>query len=107
MDFNQLQFNKMTLQLQLIEVVGFTREIVSYFDEEALSRGIQLEFESNKSSLKDWIDPKMFEKIIFNVISNAFKVTPDNGKIKVKIIINNELIHFPLIGSSDGVLILQ
>jgi signal transduction histidine kinase/DNA-binding response OmpR family regulator/streptogramin lyase len=102
MDFNQLQFNKMTLQLQLIEVVSFTKEIVSYFDEEALSRGIQLEFESNKTVLKDWIDPKMFEKIIFNVISNAFKVTPDNGRIAVKIVVNNELIPFPLIDSDTS-----
>jgi len=102
MDFNQLQFNKMTLQLQQIDVVSFTREIVSYFNEEALSRGIQLEFESNKTSLKDWIDPKMFEKIIFNVISNAFKVTPDNGRIAVKIKVNNELIHFPLIDSDSS-----
>ncbi|MEO7976470.1 two-component regulator propeller domain-containing protein [Flavobacterium sp.] len=100
MDFNQLQFNKMTLQLQLIEIVNFTREIVSYFDEEAFSRRIQLQFESNKPSLKDWIDPKMFEKIIFNVISNAFKVTPDNGKIMIKIAVNEELKHFPLINSS-------
>ena len=102
MDFNQLQFNKMTLQLQLIEVVNFTKEIVSYFDEEALSRGIQLQFESNKASLKDWIDPKMFEKIIFNVISNAFKVTPDNGKIMVKIVVNEALIHFPLISTATA-----
>ncbi|CAD0001014.1 hybrid sensor histidine kinase/response regulator transcription factor [Flavobacterium salmonis] len=101
MDFNQLQFNKMTLQLQLIEVVSFTREIVSYFEQEASSRGIQLEFQSNKTALKDWIDPKMFEKIIFNVISNAFKVTPDNGKIMVKIVVNQELFHFPLIGQTN------
>jgi ligand-binding sensor domain-containing protein/signal transduction histidine kinase/DNA-binding response OmpR family regulator len=101
MDFNQLQFNKMTLKLQLIEVVGFTKEIVSYFEEEAYSRGIQLEFESNKTALKDWIDPKMFEKIIFNVISNAFKVTPDNGKIMVKIAVNQELFHFPLISQAN------
>ena len=97
MDFNQLQFNKMTLQLQQIEVVSFTRDIVSYFDEEAFSRGIHLEFESNKTTLKDWIDPKMFEKIIFNVVSNAFKVTPDNGRITVKIVVNSELMTFPLI----------
>ncbi|GGF02185.1 hybrid sensor histidine kinase/response regulator [Flavobacterium limi] len=99
MDFNQLQFNKMTIKLQLLEVINFTKEIVSYFDEEAFSRGIDLRFESNKTSLKDWIDPKMFEKIIFNVISNAFKVTPDNGIIKVKIVVNEEDTNFPLISA--------
>ena len=102
MDFNQLQFNKMTLQLQLIEVVSFTREIVSYFEQEASSRGIQLEFQSNKTALKDWIDPKMFEKIIFNVISNAFKVTADNGRIMVKIAVNQELVSFPLIDPANS-----
>ncbi|PXY39737.1 hybrid sensor histidine kinase/response regulator [Flavobacterium cheongpyeongense] len=102
MDFNQLQFNKMTIKLQLIEVISFTKEIVSYFYEEAISRGIDLQFESDKTSLKDWIDPKMFEKIIFNVISNAFKVTPDNGQIKVKIVVNEEFLNFPLINSTDN-----
>lgn len=99
MDFNQLQFNEMPLKAQLVDIVSFTKEIVSYFNEEAFSRGIQLEFESNKTALKDWVDPKMFEKIIFNVISNAFKVTPDKGKIRVKIVVNEQLIHFPLISS--------
>ena len=99
MDFNQLQFNKMTLRVQQIEVVNFTEEIVSCFEEEASSRGINLLFDSNKEVLKDWIDPKMFEKIIFNVISNAFKVTPDNGDIKVKLEVSNVLANFPLISS--------
>ena len=97
MDFNQLQFNKMPLKVQQLEVVAFTKEIVSYFEEEALSRGIELQFESDKKTLRDWVDPKMFEKIIFNVISNAFKVTPDNGKIKVKLVYNEEFMNFPLI----------
>ncbi|CAC9975467.1 hybrid sensor histidine kinase/response regulator transcription factor [Flavobacterium panici] len=97
MDFNQLQFNKMPLKVQQLEVVGFTKEIVSYFDEEAQSRGIELQFQSDKKALNDWVDPKMFEKIIFNVISNAFKVTPDNGKIAVKVVIDEELIYFPLL----------
>ncbi|SEP04519.1 Signal transduction histidine kinase [Flavobacterium sp. CF108] len=97
MDFNQLQFNKIPLKVQQLEIVGFTKEIVSYFDEEAQSRGIELQFESDKKTLNDWADPKMFEKIIFNVISNAFKVTPDNGKITVKVIIDEELIYFPLL----------
>jgi signal transduction histidine kinase/DNA-binding response OmpR family regulator/streptogramin lyase len=101
MDFNQLQFNKMTLKVQLVEVVSFTKDIVSYFEEEAFSRGIKLEFESDKAKLKDWIDPKMFEKIIFNVISNAFKVTPDNGSIQIKIAVEDELVHFPLISASS------
>lgn len=96
MDFNKLQFNKMTLRVQQVEVVSFTRNIVGYFEEEAASRSIDLQFETTVESLQDWLDPKMFEKIIFNIISNAFKVTADNGKIKVRINASQKMIFLPL-----------
>ena len=96
MDFNKLQFNKMALHVQQLEVVSFTKNIVSYFEEEAASRSIDLQFESTVDSLQDWLDPKMFEKIIFNIISNAFKVTADNGKIKVSINASQKKVFLPL-----------
>ncbi|MBE0393045.1 hybrid sensor histidine kinase/response regulator transcription factor [Flavobacterium sp. PL002] len=103
MDFNKLQFNKMALHVQLIEVVSFTQNIVSYFEEEAASRSINLQFESTVDSLQDWLDPKMFEKIIFNIISNAFKVTADNGKIKVSINASQKMIFLPLANTQNKV----
>ncbi|OOG72281.1 hybrid sensor histidine kinase/response regulator [Flavobacterium sp. A45] len=103
MDFNKLQFNKMTLHVQQIEVVNFTKNIVSYFEEEASSRHIDLKFESNVETLYDWLDPKMFEKIIFNIISNAFKVTADNGTISVRINASQKLSYLPLADSQDDV----
>ena len=86
MDFNKLQFNKISLQVKKIEVIGFVKEIISYFDEEALNRSITINFESSFDKLTDWLDPKMLEKIIFNIISNAFKFTSDNGSINISII---------------------
>jgi signal transduction histidine kinase/DNA-binding response OmpR family regulator len=85
MDFNKLQFNKIQLQVKKIEVIGFTKEIIGYFNEEAASRNITINFEFTFDELDDWLDPKMFEKIIFNIISNAFKFTPDNGSITISI----------------------
>jgi DNA-binding response OmpR family regulator/nitrogen-specific signal transduction histidine kinase len=102
MDFNKLQFNKVSLQAQNIEVVSFTKEIVSFFEEEATSRGIKLAFESDCFELKDWLDPKMFEKIIFNVVSNAFKVTPDSGAINVALYLNKEVVFLPLLGNENN-----
>lgn len=85
MDFNKLEFNKIFLQVKKIEVVAFTEEIISYFDEEAAARNITINFEPSVDELEDWLDPKMLEKIIFNIISNAFKFTPDNGFITIAI----------------------
>ena len=86
MDFNKLQFNKISLQVKKIEVISFTKEVISYFDEEAKSRSITINFESSFQKITDWLDPKMLEKIIFNIISNAFKFTPDNGSINITIV---------------------
>ncbi|MWB93145.1 response regulator [Flavobacterium sp. GA093] len=85
MDFNKLEFNKIFLQAKKIEVIAFTEEIISYFNEEAATRNITIHFESTLEELEDWLDPKMLEKIIFNIISNAFKFTPDNGSITIAI----------------------
>ena len=85
MDFNKLEFNKIFLQAKKIEVVAFTQGIIGYFDEEAAARNITIHFESAFDELEDWLDPKMLEKILFNIISNAFKFTPDNGSITVSV----------------------
>ncbi|HSD07675.1 hybrid sensor histidine kinase/response regulator transcription factor [Flavobacterium sp.] len=99
MDFRKLQFNQVQLQVQEVEIISFVKDILSHFDEEATLRRIELSFSSPLKKLNDWIDPKMLEKIIFNILSNAFKVTPDYGSIKVRIKENNKRIYFPLINS--------
>lgn len=85
MDFNKLEFNKISLQAKKIEVIAFVQEIIGYFDEEAAARNITIDFESALEELEDWLDPKMLEKIIFNIISNAFKFTPDDGFITITV----------------------
>jgi signal transduction histidine kinase/ligand-binding sensor domain-containing protein/DNA-binding response OmpR family regulator len=102
MDFNKLQFNKVLLQVQEIEVVSFSQEVVSYFEEEASSRYIKLTFESNATELMHWLDPKMYEKIIFNIVSNAFKVTADYGEIKVVIDAQEKLFLISIQDNGSG-----
>ncbi|WP_134149918.1 hybrid sensor histidine kinase/response regulator transcription factor [Flavobacterium sp. 270] len=95
MDFNKLEFNKISLQAKKIEVIAFTQGIIGYFDEEAAARNITVNFESPLDELEDWLDPKMLEKVLFNIISNAFKFTPDNGAITIavdKSAADNELL---------------
>lgn len=83
MDFNKIQFNKIPLKVRKIDIIGFTKDVVSYFDDEAIARKITLDFKTDTNELEDWFDPNMLEKIIFNILSNAFKFTPDDGFIDV------------------------
>jgi DNA-binding response OmpR family regulator len=55
------------------------------FKHQAESKQIALSFEHDTDRLPVWIDRKNFDKVIFNILSNAFKFTPTGGKIDIKI----------------------
>lgn len=83
MDFRKLQSNKLQILPKEIDVVKTLKNILLFFKEEKKKRNISLKLETTLSELQAYVDPGMFEKIIFNILSNAFKVTPDGGLIKI------------------------
>ena len=101
MDFRKLQFNKMAINASKFEIVAFIKEVVSHFEEEATQRDIILSVESNEENTSIWADPSMLEKIIFNLLSNAFKATKDNGIVSIKIQIPLQPINFPLLSDDE------
>lgn len=97
MDFRKLQFNKISVKAKELNVHDLVLDIVSYFQEESIEKKISLQLSSNDPSLKVWADSSMVEKIIFNLLSNAFKATPENGTIDINISKTLEPVIFPLI----------
>ena len=83
LDFRKIQNRKMKLQVQEIDIVPFTRRIMDNFEAMAEEHHIDFIFESETTSLKLWVDEDKFEKIIFNLLSNAFKYTPQGKMITV------------------------
>ncbi|MEN9444642.1 MAG: hypothetical protein RIS47_1532, partial [Bacteroidota bacterium] len=81
MDFTKIEASKLELSVQSGDVVIFTRELTDYFRDEALRRNIQLQIQVTPSSIELWADWMHYEKILFNLLSNAMKFTPDNGAI--------------------------
>jgi len=66
------------------DIISFVRDTVDAFADLSENKHINLRFESNASSLSCQFDADKLEKIIFNLLSNAFKFTPDEGDIIVK-----------------------
>lgn len=64
-------------------IVQFVGEIVISFRELARQKQIQLIFTPEKALIKLWFDPDQLEKVFYNILSNAFKYTPENGVINV------------------------
>lgn len=83
LDFRKIQNRKMKMQVQRINVVALTRRIMENFDAAAEEHRIDFLFETEKEELYLWIDADKYEKILFNLLSNAFKYTPDGKMISV------------------------
>lgn len=103
MDFRMLKSNKVLLKVKCVDIVEQIEGLVAYFYEEADSRNIKLRLETEISQLKGWVDQGMLEKILFNILSNAFKVTPENGEITVGLRQGERPVMNPISQKEDAV----
>lgn len=82
-DLRKIDLNKMKLNMSKGDIVRYVKELTDSFEDIALQRFMTLEFSSAIDSYETWFDESKIEKIIYNLLSNAFKFTPDGGKIQV------------------------
>lgn len=85
MDLRKIDTNKMRLELRKADIVACIKELTDSFDDIAMQRSILLEFSSKLEIYETWFDENKLEKIIYNLLSNAFKYTPDKGRIVVNL----------------------
>lgn len=85
LELRKLEQGKMKLHVQEIEAVSFVSSIVGSFGDLAERKKIALTYEWNPDKIYLWYDSDMLDKCIYNILSNAFKYTPKEGKIHVKI----------------------
>jgi CheY-like chemotaxis protein/AraC-like DNA-binding protein len=85
MYFRKIETGNMQVKAAKGEIVGFLKEIYLAFKELADRHCIEYQFETSIDSLETWFDRDHMDKIFYNLLSNAFKFTPDNGKIILKL----------------------
>ena len=81
MDVRKIEQGKFLLDYHPVELVEFLQSIYDVFAANAQSRNIQYEFVHDVDRLQVYVDPDNMDKIVMNLLSNAFKFTPDGGKI--------------------------
>ncbi len=86
MDVRKLDKGQMKIKFRETDIVGFVNDLVQIFDYQAHKKSIKFTFEHEDQELKVWIDLNNFDKVLMNVFSNAFKYTPNNGEIAIKLI---------------------
>ncbi len=89
LDFRKLDVQKDSLHLSVGDVVAFVKDICYSFTEMANKKTINFTFSTSVTELRMEFDPEKLRKIVYNLLSNAFKFTSDTGKIDVQL----SLIH--------------
>ncbi len=89
MDFRKAESNQMRLRASENDLVAFVRNIMESYGKTAHRRGIDFQLLTRQEKLPVWFDAGMMDKVLFNLLSNAFKFTPDGGKIHLAISVDN------------------
>lgn len=96
LDFRKVENKTFNLRVSQTNIYDFSYALYRDFESEAKKRNIKFEIISNNKNQDLYIDRNLMDKTYFNLLSNAFKFTPDNGKITISIIEkgNQVSIHF-------------
>jgi signal transduction histidine kinase/ligand-binding sensor domain-containing protein/DNA-binding response OmpR family regulator len=107
LDFRKMEVHDIRFHPSEGDIIEFIRETVYSFADLSEKKNIRLTFESNTSSLEAIFDHDKVEKILFNLLSNAFKFTMGNGEISVvvnaKESIENSVIEIIVKDSGIGI----
>lgn len=85
LDFRKVESNKMDMQVTEVDLVAFIEDVKSYFDAMAQSKQIAYSFQHDAPSVPLWVDTDKMEKILTNLLSNAFKFTPEGGTVTIRL----------------------
>ncbi len=91
LDFRKLDEGCLKLELSQGNLIQFIKNIVDSFQPAAEKKNIELQFFSKPENLLTWFDPDKIDKIVYNLLCNALKFTPENGKVSISVAAENLL----------------
>lgn len=99
-DLRKIDQGAMQMHMAETNLVSFINHILSLFTHQAHSRQIAMTFQHDMNELPIWIDPQNFDKVIINILSNAFKFTPTGGTITIHLTTCSDIAHITI--SNNG-----
>jgi signal transduction histidine kinase len=106
LDLSKMDAGKLKLELVENDIIQALRVLVLSFSSLAEQKHIKFEYEIPDQPCTTWFDPDKLEKIINNLLSNAFKFTPENGIVKVvaRLFTDNKITPLPPSSHANPVL---
>jgi signal transduction histidine kinase/DNA-binding response OmpR family regulator/ligand-binding sensor domain-containing protein len=115
LEIRKIETGKLQLNPVNGDIVSFTREIAFLFNDMAKNQSLQFDFVCEHNAIPVMFDHDKIEKILFNLLSNAFKSTPPGGKIILSLKLKDttqksispndtgRIIEFELIDTGKGI----
>jgi len=103
MDFRKLENKTLPFQPDKNDIVNFVKVIYGDFRHLANNKGVSYLFRSSHDKYFTFFDEDKIQKVVNNLITNAFKFTRSNGRIEVDLIIDEETRTFNIKVSDDGI----
>lgn len=85
MDIRKIDNGQLKLHFVETDIVYFINDIMQSFSSLASDKGVVMSLDSDRETVPLWIDQGNFDKVIFNILSNAFRYTPEGGRVEVGI----------------------
>lgn len=83
LDFNKIETGTLKVKLEQRDVIKLIRDTMDGFNDWARRKNIRFSLRANVQSLKVYCDEDKIDKILSNLLSNAFKFTDEGGEIAV------------------------
>lgn len=103
LDFRKIENKKMRLVLEYTDALAVVRRAMAHFNLLSDEHNIDYQLDCPEGPIEGWVDRDKLEKILFNLLSNAFKYTPDGKCITVRVASTEQGLHLAVIDEGIGI----
>jgi signal transduction histidine kinase/ligand-binding sensor domain-containing protein/DNA-binding response OmpR family regulator len=82
-DLRRIELHKSEIRVVEYDIVEFFTSLLHFFDYQISAQKINLSLKANPETIKLFFDPDKMDKILYNIISNALRYTPEGGNISI------------------------
>lgn len=103
LDFRKTETGNLQLQVGKHDLVSFSKKIFLSFQDLAERKNIQYDFQSDKDQIELYFDDIQLEKVLFNLLANAFKFTESGGSVDFRIVSETSFVNLKISDTGKGI----
>ena len=103
LDFRKVENGKMQLKLQTVDINSLMRSWHESFSSLAQTKGISLDFTAGEGECLVRVDAKKLERMVYNLLGNSIKFTPQGGRISLQCTNTDEALSITVSDTGQGI----